>query len=73
MKEKHRIENMIRNIVEATSSQSLFKLFDSLKNSHPKRLPIVPVKMKKAKSNKSPLIKNHVIKVGFDYYGVSIR
>jgi len=59
MKEKQRIENMIRNIVEATSSQ-------------PKRFPIVPVKMKNAKSNKSPLIKNHVMGVSFDY-GVSIR
>jgi hypothetical protein len=68
MKEKQTIENIMRNIVEATRSQSLFKPFDNLKNNQPKRLPIIPVAMKKAKSSKRPLIRNHVIIASFIYY-----
>ena len=44
----------------------LFNLDDSLKNSNPNRLPIDPVAIKNAKSNKKPLIKNHVIDYLFE-------
>ena len=56
MKEKQRIENIMRNIVEVIISHSLLNFFNNLKNSHPKRLPIVPVAVKKTKSSKNPLL-----------------
>ena len=62
IKEKHIIENIAINTVEATRNKSLFVFFDNLKNNQPNKLPTVPVVIKKANNNNIPLIKTKNIK-----------